>query len=298
MNVARKVPKAELTESDLIPRNIDAVRTDVVETGVFRALQRPVDRWRPTIPPGVSIGLRGTGAGTFGCLVRRGDEIFILSNNHVLANVNAGRKGDLILQPGHHDGGLDADQIALLDDFVLLDFGSASEAAEAPVKAEPPGCQLAGMADMLLGLLGKKDKPAAQPVTPQKEPGMNFVDAALAKPLDPSIFQPDLLEIGRPKGCKETDLGQTVKKVGRSTGYTEGRIIQVDVTTAVLYGSRSALFTEQLMAESMSAPGDSGSIVLDEENYVIGLLYAGSDSATLINPINPVLKALNVELVI
>jgi hypothetical protein len=93
-------------------------------------------------------------------------------------------------------------------------------------------------------------------------------------------------------------LGQTVKKVGRSTGYTEGRIIQVDVTTAVLYGSRSALFTEQLMAESMSAPGDSGSIVLDEENYVIGLLYAGSDSATLINPINPVLKALNVELVI
>jgi hypothetical protein len=52
------------------------------------------------------------------------------------------------------------------------------------------------------------------------------------------------------------------------------------------------------MAESMSAPGDSGSIVLDEENYVIGLLYAGSDSATLINPINPVLKALNVELVI
>ncbi len=47
----------------------------------------------------------------------------------------------------------------------------------------------------------------------------------------------------------------------------------------------------------MSAPGDSGSIVLDTQNHAVGLLFAGSDVATLINPIKPVLQALSVELV-
>jgi hypothetical protein len=37
--------------------------------------------------------------------------------------------------------------------------------------------------------------------------------------------------------------------------------------------------------------------VLDKENYVVGLLFAGSDNATLITPIQPVLEALRVELV-
>jgi hypothetical protein len=88
-----------------------------------------------------------------------------------------------------------------------------------------------------------------------------------------------------------------VHKTGRTTDYTRGRITQIDVTTSVDYNGRLATFTNQLMATGMSAGGDSGSAVLDEEGYVIGLLYAGSSRATLINPIQTVLEMLRVELV-
>jgi hypothetical protein len=46
----------------------------------------------------------------------------------------------------------------------------------------------------------------------------------------------------------------------------------------------------------MSAGGDSGSAVLDESDRVIGLLFAGSESTTIINRIQNVLEALNVEI--
>ena len=46
----------------------------------------------------------------------------------------------------------------------------------------------------------------------------------------------------------------------------------------------------------MAQPGDSGSIVVDENLRAVGLLFAGSDQATLINPIVNVLKTLQVEL--
>jgi hypothetical protein len=47
----------------------------------------------------------------------------------------------------------------------------------------------------------------------------------------------------------------------------------------------------------MSQGGDSGSAVLDMDLCVVGLLFAGSDLATLINPIQAVLSALDVEVV-
>jgi len=46
----------------------------------------------------------------------------------------------------------------------------------------------------------------------------------------------------------------------------------------------------------MSQPGDSGSAVLDMDRQVVGLLFAGSDAATVINPIDEVFSALNIEL--
>ncbi len=47
--------------------------------------------------------------------------MFILSNNHVLANSNTAAIGDPILQPGSHDGGtLTNDHIADLADFIPI----------------------------------------------------------------------------------------------------------------------------------------------------------------------------------
>src|SRR3989449_7150169 len=87
-------------------------------TTLFRSRTR---RIRPA-PGGVSIGHIQITAGTLGILARRNGRPVILSNNHVLANQNAGRVGDPILQPGPADGGRLQDTIARLVDFVPIQF--------------------------------------------------------------------------------------------------------------------------------------------------------------------------------
>ena len=108
VSVEKKVPLAQLAEADIVPQAVDDVKTDVLETGLITALQAPTEKWRPA-PGGVSIGHINITAGTLGCLVLKGGELFILSNNHVLADSNQGKKGDAIIQPGKHDGGTLAD---------------------------------------------------------------------------------------------------------------------------------------------------------------------------------------------
>jgi S1-C subfamily serine protease len=126
--------------------------------------------------------------------------------------------------------------------------------------------------------------------------GVNRVDAALARPLTPDLVTYEILRIGVPTGLGEALLGMEVQKTGRTTDYTQGTITQVDATVRIDYYGPSALFTDQLIATPMSEPGDSGSAVLDMTQQVVGLLFAGSTGATVINPIDAVLTALNVEL--
>ena len=117
------------------------------------------------------------------------------------------------------------------------------------------------------------------------------------RPLSPDLVQSAIQQIGVPKGIREGRVGIEVQKSGRTTGYTTGRITQIDVTVQVDYQGQMVTFVDQLMATAMSAGGDSGSAVLDMNGYVVGLLFAGSDMATLINPIRAVLDALNVQVV-
>ncbi|HID88817.1 MAG TPA: hypothetical protein EYP52_03805 [Anaerolineae bacterium] len=286
VSVTHKVDPSALSVEDLVPRELEGVRTDVVETGILRAHQKPTDRWRPA-PPGVSIGHSQVTAGTFGCLVRRGEEIFLLSNNHVLADLNRGRPGDPILQPGTADGGTMEDRIGTLAEFTPLDFGT-----------EEPECQvarwLAQGLNRLAALVGSSHR--LQPV--RQTPGINRVDAALARPLSPDLVTNEILYIGTPVGVGTATLGTRVQKTGRTTGYTTGTITQIDATVRIDYYGPSALFEGQLVASPMSQPGDSGSAVLDMEEHVVGLLFAGSDAATIINPIDEVLTALDVEIAI
>jgi hypothetical protein len=79
----------------------------------------PQDRHRPAVP-GISCGYTDVTAGTFGCLVRRGEDLYLLINNHVLANTNQGARGDIILQPGLYDGGTLDDQIAVLEQWAPI----------------------------------------------------------------------------------------------------------------------------------------------------------------------------------
>ncbi|MGD1996591.1 MAG: hypothetical protein PVH62_07440 [Anaerolineae bacterium] len=286
VSVTHKVHSSALAPEDLIPEELDGIPTDVVETGALRALQGTTDRWRPVVPPGVSVGHYRITAGTFGCLVRRGGEVFVLSNNHVLADTNGGEVGDPILQPAPADGGTMEDQIATLADFVPLDFGTSE-----------PECPLADLLVRALNraaiLLGSSHRLRAV----RQTAGINRVDAALARPLSPELVSSEILHIGTPIGVGTAGLGTWVQKTGRTTDHTTGTITQIDATVRIDYYGPTALFDGQLVASPMSSGGDSGSAVLDERPQVVGLLFAGSDQATIINPIEDVLSALDVEIV-
>ncbi len=286
VGVTKKVAQAQLTAQALVPKVLSQdIKTDVVEVGKIRAFQGHQDRWRPA-PGGVSIGHYAVTTGTLGCLVTKNGQIHILSNNHVLANSNDAKAGDAILQPGSHDGGTMADQIATLAEFVPIDFGDS-----------PPECGIATGAEKLLNAVAKAIGSRHRLSAFQESPGTNLVDAALALPTSPDVVDKEILKIGVPRGVHEATLGTAVQKSGRTTGHTTGRITQIDVTVQVAYGTRTATFTDQVMAGAMSAGGDSGSAVLDEEGYVVGLLFAGSETTTIINPIQAVMDALGVEIV-
>lgn len=287
VSVTKKMPEAQLSPADVVPKKLGEVRTDVQETGVIRALQGHTDRWRPA-PGGVSIGHVDITAGTLGCLVTRDDQLFILSNNHVLANSNSAEKGDPIVQPGRYDGGTADDQIATLEDFVPINFGTS-----------PPTCLIATGTESFLNWVARLLGSSHRVMAFQEVPARNLVDAAIARPLSDDLVEKRIFEIGVLKGSRDATLGTRVKKSGRTTGFTSGVITQIDVTSQVNYGEgRIAIFEDQLMAGAMSRGGDSGSAVLDEEDFVVGLLFAGSDTTTIINPIQFVLDALQVEIAV
>jgi hypothetical protein len=288
VSVTKKLPVAQLTEATAVPRAIDGMKTDVIETGPIVAFQDPKQRLRPA-RPGCSIGHHLITAGTLSCLVKRNDQVYILSNNHVLANSNAAQNGDPIWQPGKYDGGTSADQIATLDHFIPIGFPGDPQPTPTP---QPGGCSpLASILKLF------QSQPAASPKIQTNEPGNNTVDCALAKPLSPDLVSPDILNIGVPIGVGAATLGTALQKMGRTTGYTTGQITQLDVTVSVDYGGKIATFRNQLMAGAMSQGGDSGSAVLDMNKRVVGLLFAGSATTTIMNPIQLVLDALQVQLV-
>jgi hypothetical protein len=124
------------------------------------------------------------------------------------------------------------------------------------------------------------------------------VDAAIAEgefhDLDREIYW-----IGHVRGWRrkaDVNVGMRVQKTGRTTNYTLGRITAINATINVGYGGgRVARFRDQIVTTNISAGGDSGSLVTTEDNIAVGLLFAGSSIATIINHIENVRSLLRVE---
>ena len=285
-SVTKKLAASQLSSKDLVPDSLDATPSDVIETGIIRALQSPTEKHRPA-PGGVSIGHRDITAGTLGCLVKKDGRFVILSNNHVLANSNAAEIGDSILQPGPHDGGrYPDDHIADLEQFIPINLTGA-----------PSDCPVATGTANFLNSIARLFGSSVQLQAIDQQATENLVDAAIARPINPDDVKNEILEIGTIQGAVEGELGMAIKKSGRTTGFTTGEIQQVDVSVNVQYGEgQIAQFTDQLMAGAMSQGGDSGSAVLDDSNNLVGLLFAGSDTSTIMNRIQNVFSELGVSL--
>jgi PKD repeat protein len=247
-----------------IPDQVDNVPIERVVTGLIVAgdIKDPTSRERPA-PNGFSIGHPDITAGTLGALVRgSGDVCYALSNNHVLANSNNASIGDNALQPGPFDGGSDpADAIGTLADFEPISFSSDNT----------------------------MDAAIAE-----------FFDAAEATGATPDYAY------GAP-GTSPTGAspGMSVQKFGRTTGHQIGQVEEVNVTVSVCYVTRgpfmcaqAATFVDQftITPGAFSAGGDSGSLIVTNSTgkNPLGLLFAGSDTRTIANPIEPVLSRFGV----
>jgi len=141
--------------------------------------------------------------------------------------------------------------------------------------------------------------------------GGNTVDAAIAL-LEEGFDDVDLsYPAGRLTGWAEPDDEIAVEKVGRTTGWTKGRISAIELDdVAVQYPVGVVSFDGQIEVTgetgAFSAGGDSGSLVYrPDTREAVGLLFAGSERGgengtglTFCNPIGLVLSALGATLVL
>ncbi|MBW8036324.1 MAG: carboxypeptidase regulatory-like domain-containing protein [Planctomycetes bacterium] len=207
-------------------------------------------------------------SGTLGALVEDGVNQYILSNNHVLALSNHGIIGDGINQPGQTDQGCGQKGIvAYLSDFETIRF---KKGRRIPI---------------------------------------NTIDAAIALVVEGAV-DPNgrILDIGQISSeTTIAQLDQAVQKSGRTTGHTKGIVTDISFSGYVGYSkecggpsNQLAWFDNQIMIEDtnevFSAGGDSGSLIVEDtaDARAVGLLFAGSSTHTLANPIDDILGTFGV----
>lgn len=289
--VEKKLPPGDLARSQIVPKKMNGLDVDVIEMGTVRMLGVRTSKGRPC-QPGVSIGHYKSSAGTLGAVVRdkATKEIMILSNNHVLANGSSlmeakAKSGDPILQPGPYDGGTIKDRIGTLYRYVPL-YKTESR-SDCPV-----AMALARGGNAILRFV-KNDYEIRFYKHSKQE---NTVDCALAKLDSPELVRASILEIGDIAGIAEVKPGQRVQKSGRTTALTSGVVKSLGTTLQVeMKEDEKVWFSDQVVADMVSQPGDSGSLILDQDRNAVGLLFAGSEKLTVFNRINNVMDRLGVE---
>jgi hypothetical protein len=263
-----------------IPTDLDQVPVAIEVTGRAYALSDPTTRQRPA-PVGFSVGHPSITAGTIGARVKDlAGNVYVLSNNHVLAAINSGQIGDATLQPGPYDGGTDpADRIGTLFDYETLNLGFNQYGVPPP---------------------------------------SNVMDAAIAlstttaldnsTPTDDGYGTPNPLIYGDANNDTLFDnpaalLNLAVQKYGRTTKLTKGQVTEVAVTIDVCYDIfclSIGRFNDQVgvCCAGFSDGGDSGSLIVsdDANRNPVALLFAGDGTRTYGNRIDFVLRRFHVSI--
>ncbi|MCK2095203.1 S1 family peptidase [Thauera aromatica] len=221
---------------------------------------------------------RFPGAGTLGCLVRdAAGQMYGLSANHVSGLSNYAEGGEKILAPGHMDI-----TPAGCDPFTI----GAHHRGLPMVHGSPANVNISQNSDAAVFLIRDPERVSSSQGGYYDTPGL----------------------IGIPTG------GMEVEKVGRSTGYTTGRIIgesaapqAIGYQVSAVGGNATVYFNSVMMVfgengAPFSQPGDSGALVVGRtesgEPCAVGLVVAGTSSGySLILPIAPILEALQMILV-
>jgi hypothetical protein len=197
-------------------------------------------------------------SGTLGSLVSSSGSQYILSNNHVLADADQAASGEDISQPGLIDN--NCRPATIVADFTVAPhLGTNVDAALAALRA------------------GQMDSSGT------------------------------ILDIGVPNSSPlNASTNLLVAKSGRTTGLSCGSVQSTNTSVKVQYqqgcnqGKKFTItYTNQVVVggSGFSAGGDSGSLIVSQTGKrPTALLFAGSSSTTIGNPINEVLSQLTTSL--
>jgi hypothetical protein len=269
---------------DKVPDKIDGFKTEVVVIGKIKALSllqlearikqsytypAPVSRTSSVRPivGGISLGVPeeaygGKMAGTLGLIVKGPEECYyVLSNAHVIAMNSKAQflaLGTAVLQPGTYDGGTIEDKVGELSKYIKITFGSK---------------------------------------------GKNYADAAIAKVTIDDYLAGEVLGSDNKStytiisGTAEVDVGDSVRKSGRTTGVTTNVVYDTDATVKVWYTlSKWAIFYDQILVnQPFIESGDSGSPV-DKEGAFVGLAFAGSSSTAVVCKAKYIISGLGITI--
>ena len=128
-------------------------------------------------------------------------------------------------------------------------------------------------------------------------PDSNLIDAAVARPVSDEVLSDEVLDVGVVTSTAEATVGMKVAKSGRTTGYTEGTVQDVNAAVKVHnYPWGYSIFEDQLITSYMAWRGDSGSLLVDARTRsAVGLVFAGSTVITVANKISNVARLLEVD---
>lgn len=283
--VNRKSPPEALADHEIIPRELralgdESVGTDVTEVSTLDA-QQDTTRYRP-VPGGCSIGPEASvSAGTLGgwACDNTDDTVVLLTNNHVISNLDTMPVLRRVVQPGRLDGGI--------------------------------------LPDDVIGQLKRDIQLNTVPNVAGANPPASVVDAAIGT-IDVDRTD-DITQLNIPAAyeIQAPAIGMNVQKRGRTTRLTtNGQITTINATLLVTYRNRTRLgriqnsfIVTSTNGNPFSGAGDSGSFILNQTAGelagtfpVVGLLFAGGTDAagvpiTIGNDINAVFGALNLTTV-
>ena len=251
----------------MIPPEVEGIQTDVFECGEIVKMAGLKEKVRP-IKPGFSVSHGQVSAGTIGGIFydKDGDTV-ILSNFHVLTPDGKAKIGDIIYQPGTID---------TTEDIVFKGWIR-------PFDKLPYIATLKNHSNL-------------------SSVGTHTHDSAIAK-IHPDLVKSGFIDtiypqLGKPlSGFGTVEVNNNVYKLGRTTGFTTGKILSKSTTFKIPYDFGLATFTDCIISTAMSQGGDSGSVGINENMQAFGLLFAGSQKVTIYNPISHVAEYYGLRII-
>jgi hypothetical protein len=214
--------------------------------------------------------------GTLGSLVTRGGVQYILSDNHILARSDGATVGDAIIQPG------------------LIDTATCTTAGTTTV------ANLSQFSNLQANPSPNVDAAIAQVIAGKVDPAGKII--YLGGSVDANgVPVTDAPQGGAGLSAGSVAVGRPVAKSGRSTGLTCSTVEATNILTSVSYtvncdgtGTKfTANYANQIgvIGGDFSGEGDSGSLIVTQDTASpLALLYAGSDTDTVGNPVADVLN--------